>query len=118
MTVLVTMSDHGPGSDRPTPDTGFRAGLAEYPGCNMKAIQGRYQTYAPLLLMIAAADEEVSPKICEDFAGRNNIPKIIYEGAEHNFDDPEKSKQERPANRRATGDAMRRAEAFFAESLK
>jgi dienelactone hydrolase len=118
MTVLVTMSDHAPSISRPTPETGFRAGLAEYPGCNMQAIQGSYHAYAPLLLMIGSADEEVSPKRCEEFASRNKITKIIYEGAEHNFDDPERSKQENPANKRATEDAMRRAERFFAETLK
>jgi dienelactone hydrolase len=118
MTVLVTMSDHAPGIRRPTPDTGFRAGLAEYPGCGMEAIQGSYHVYAPLLLMIGSADEEVSPKRCEEFAARNKLAKIIYEGAEHNFDDPEKSKQENPANQRATEDALRRAESFFARNLK
>src|SRR5580658_1586623 len=118
MTVLVTMSDRAPGINRPTPETGFRAGLAEYPGCNMEAIQGGYRAYAPLLLMIASADEEVSPKRCEEFAARNKLDKIVYAGAEHNFDDPEKSKQEKPANQRATEDAMRRAESFFAENLK
>jgi dienelactone hydrolase len=118
MTVLVTMGDHAPGIDQPKPDTGFRAGLAEYPGCGMEAIQGRYHAYAPLLLMIGSADQEVSPKRCEEFADRNKIAKVIYEGAEHNFDDPERSKQENPANRRATADAMRRAESFFAENLK
>jgi dienelactone hydrolase len=118
MTVLVTMSDHAPGIRRPTPEKGFRAGLAEYPGCNMEAIQGSYHAYAPLLLMIGSADEEVSPKRCEEFAARNKIAKIVYEGAEHNFDDPEKSKQENPANKRAAEDAMRRAESFFAANLK
>jgi dienelactone hydrolase len=118
MTVLVTMSDHAPGITRPTPDTGFRSALAEYPGCNMEAIQGIYHAYAPLLLMIGSADEEVSPKRCEEFAARNKIAKVVYEGAEHNFDDPEKSKQANPADKRATEDAMRRAESFFAANLK
>lgn len=118
MTVLVTMSDGAPGIKQPQRDTGFRAGLAEYPGCSMKAIEGSYHAYAPLLLMIGSADQEVSPKRCEEFAARNKIAKIVYEGAEHNFDDPEKSKQDKPANRRATQDAMRRAESFFAENLK
>lgn len=118
MTVLVTMSDHAPGITRPTPDKGFRAGLAEYPGCGMEAIQGSYHAYAPLLLMIGSADEEVSPKRCEEFAARNKLDKIVYQGAEHNFDDPEKSKQQNPANQRATEDALRRAESFFAANLK
>jgi dienelactone hydrolase len=68
MTVLVTMSDHAPGIDHPTPVTGFRAAIAEYPGCGMEAIKGRYVSYSPILMMIASADEEVSPKRCEEFA--------------------------------------------------
>jgi dienelactone hydrolase len=41
---------------------------AEYPGCGMDAIHGAYQAYAPILMMIAGADEEVSPQRCESFA--------------------------------------------------
>lgn len=70
MTVLVTMSDGAPGINQPTAKTGFRAALAEYPGCGMDAIKGRYHSYAPLLMMIASADEEVSPRGCEAFANR------------------------------------------------
>jgi len=122
MTVLVTMSDQAPGIDHPTRETGFRAALAEYPGCGMEAIKGSYRSYAPLLMMIASADEEVSPKICEAFAKRarssgSTLESIVFEGAEHNFDDPGKKKQSNPANRRATEEAMRRAEAFFADRL-
>jgi len=123
MTVLVTMSDQTPGIDHPTPETGFRAALAEYPGCGMEAIKGRYHSYAPLLMMIASADEEVSPKICEAFAKRAKasgsvLESIVFVGAEHNIDDPGKKKQTKPANRPATQQAMRRAEAFFADRLR
>jgi dienelactone hydrolase len=123
MTVLVTMSDHAPGVDRPTPETGFRAAIAEYPGCGMDAVKGRYVSYAPMLMMIAAADEEVSPKRCEEFAKRardagSNLQPIVYPGAEHNFDDPGKKKQSNPSNRHATEDAMRRADSFFAMHLR
>jgi dienelactone hydrolase len=122
MTVLVTMSDHTPGLDRPSPETGFRAGLAEYPGCGMDAIQGKYHSYAPVLVLIAAADEEVSPKRCEEFAERaraagSKLESFVYPGAKHNFDDPGAATQSNPANRRATQDAMRRAEAFFTAHL-
>jgi len=118
MTVLVTMSDHAPGLEQP----GFRAALAEYPGCGMKAVQGAYHNYAPLLMMIAGADEEVSPERCQEFADKaraagNKLEKIVYAGADHNFDDPGKTKQAKAANRKATADAMRRAEAFFAANL-
>lgn len=118
MTVLVTISDHSPGIRQPTPETGFRAALAEYPGCGMDAIKGHYHSYAPLLMMIASADEEVSPKVCEAFASRakdggSKLESVVFEGAEHNFDDPGKAKQSNPANRHATEEAMRRAERFF-----
>ena len=123
MTVLVTMSDHAPGIEQPTSATGFRAAIAEYPGCGMEAIKGRYLSYAPILLMIASADAEVSPQRCEDFAQRarasgSNLEPIVYPGAEHDFDDPSTGKQSNPANRSATEDAMRRAESFFDARLR
>ena len=114
MTVLVTMSDHAPG----LPENGFRAALAEYPGCGMDAIKGRYRNYAPLLMMLASEDEEVNPKRCEEFAHKANIEVIVYSGAEHNYDDPGKKKQSNPANHRATEETMRRAEAWFGRHLK
>jgi dienelactone hydrolase len=122
MTVLVTIGANTPGIANPTRTSGFRAALAEYPGCGMDAVKGAYRSYAPLLLMIASADDEVSPKRCEEFAKRaqaagSRIQVEVYEGAEHNFDDPGKKKQSNPANQRATADAMRRAEAFFAAEL-
>jgi carboxymethylenebutenolidase len=123
MTVLVTMSEHSPGIDKPTPGTGFRAAIAEYPGCGMEAIQGRYVSYSPILLMIASADAEVSPQRCEEFARRaraagSNLEPIVYAGADHDFDEPGKTKQSNPANRAALEDAMRRAEAFFDARLR
>jgi len=119
MTVLVTASDRAPGIERPTPETGFRAALAEYPGCGMDAIKGAYQAYTPLLMMLAGADEEVSPKVCETFAHRvkGTFDWVVFEGAEHNFDDPGKTKQSNPANHQATEEAMRRADVFFARHL-
>ena len=122
MTVLATMSAKAPGFEGPAKETGFRAALAEYPGCGMDALKGKYQNYAPLLLMVAEADDEVSPKRCEDFAKRansngNDLELILYAGADHNFDDPGKKKQANPANQAATADAMRRADKFFAKQL-
>jgi dienelactone hydrolase len=123
MTVLVTISDQSPGLPLPSGQPGFRAAIAEYPGCGMDAIKGAYHADAPLLLMIAGSDEEVSPERCEKFAQRakadgNNFKVVVYPGAAHNFDDPSKSKQEVPANHAATEDAMRQAESFFAVQLK
>lgn len=122
MTVLVTMSQHAPGIENATPETGFRAALAEYPGCGMDAVQGEYKPYAHLLLMVGSADEEVSPKVCETFgkrAKRNgaDMEVIVFEGAEHNYDDPSKKKQSNPADQRATAETMRRAAQLFAEYL-
>ena len=122
MTVLVTISDQSPGLPLQAGQPRFRAAVAEYPGCGMDAIKGAYHNYAPLLLMIAGSDEEVSPERCEKFANRakedgDNIKVIVYPGAAHNFDDPSKSKQEVPANHAATEDAMRQSEAFFAAHL-
>ena len=123
MTVLVTMSQHAPGIENPTPETGFRVALAEYPGCGMEAVSGDYRPYAHLLLEVASADAEVSPKKCASFAerakrGGADIDFVIYEGAEHNFDDPGKKKQSNPANQQATEETMKRAEQLFAERLK
>lgn len=122
MTVLVTMSEKAPGIENPTPETGFRAGLALYPGCGMDAVKGAYRPYAPLTMLLAGADEEVNPRICEKFAKRAkdagaDVHWHVYPGAAHNFDDPGRKKQSVAANERATEDAMRRAEKFFGEQL-
>jgi len=122
MTALVTMSSRAPGITNPTPETGFRAALAFYPGCGMEAIQKSYLNYAPIQMFIAAADEEVSPERCikwekkvKDSGG--DIHLIEFAGAAHNFDDPSKSKQEVPANAHATRASEKRAEEFFAKYL-
>jgi len=122
MTVLVTMSEKTPGIENPSPEKGFRAGLALYPGCRMEAVHGEYRPYAPLTVLIAGSDEEVSPEACEKFAkkakdGGADLRYHVYPGAEHNFDDPGKKKQSVAANSHATEDAMRRAEKFFGEQL-
>jgi carboxymethylenebutenolidase len=123
MTTLVTMSSQAPGISSPSPQTGFRAALAFYPGCGMEAIQGSYTPYAPIQMFVGTADEEVSPKRCETWEKRvkaagGPIDLTPYEGAEHNFDDPSASKQNNPANASATRDATRRAEEFFRRQLK
>jgi dienelactone hydrolase len=121
MTVLVTISSSAPGIRNPSSATGFRAALAEYPGCGMEAIKGDYHNYSPLLMMVASADEEVSPTVCQKFAEKarrsNALELVVYEGAEHNFDDPGKKRQSNPANRNATEDAFRRATNFFEHQL-
>jgi dienelactone hydrolase len=123
MTALVVMSDAGDaGLAHPTPATGFRAALALYPGCRMERVKGRYVPYAPLLMLVASDDDEVSPKVCVALAALSRaagapLDVVVYEGAEHGFDDPGQAKQRRDANRRAADDARARAERFFAEHL-
>ena len=102
----------------------FRAALAFYPGCNAQR-NTDWKPYAPLVMMVASKDEEVSPVTCRRLA--EEVKKrgadagfefIWYEGAQHAFDDPGKARQAVPANRTATEDAMKRAGAFFARELK
>ena len=122
MTVLATLSDQAPGIENPSASTGFRAAVAEYPGCGMDAVKGEYRAYAPILMLLAAEDEEVSPKICEAFARRakaagSPLQTVVYPGAQHNYDDPGAKKQSVPANHRATEETYRRAGEFFAKHL-
>ena len=119
MTVMATMSDQAPSQMEP----GFRAALAEYPGCGMDAVKGEYRSYAPILMLLAGDDEEVNPQVCQQFAQRakaagSPLTVHTYPGAQHNYDDPGKKKQSVPANHQATEDTFRRAEAFFARHLK
>jgi len=122
MTALVTMSDNAPGITRPTPATGFRAALALYPGCGMAHVQERFAPYAPMLMLLASADDEVSPVTCEALAVRTRaaggpLEVVVYDGAEHSFDDPGQRRQSVEANRRATEDARQRAVRFFRTHL-
>jgi carboxymethylenebutenolidase len=136
MTLLATMGLNAPRvapemADRvrlaqPTPANDFRAAIAQYPGCTAQRDQSDsqpYQPYAPLLLLVASDDDEVSPKICATLAAqlkqRNaNIEFVVYEGAQHTYDDPGRSKQSYAPNKAAMDDTLRRAEAFFRMHLR
>jgi carboxymethylenebutenolidase len=88
----------------------------------MERVKGRYVPYAPLLMLLASDDDEVSPKVCIALAARTRaaggpLEVVVYEGAEHGFDDPGQSKPRREANRGAADDARERAERYFAEHL-
>ncbi len=122
MTVLAALAPHPPGLADPTPVSGFRAALAFYPGCRAQEKQDGYKPYVPLLMFVATEDEEVSPVTCLRFAaqvqaGGGSLEAVSYEGAQHAFDDPGSARQSREANRFATADSMRRAEAFFRRHL-
>jgi carboxymethylenebutenolidase len=123
MTTLVTMGEHALEMEQATPETGFRAALAEYPGCGMDAVKEDYKPYAHLLLTVGTADEEVSATVCETFAKRAkqrgaDLEVVVFEGAEHNYDDPSKKKRSNPADEKATAETMRRAEQLFGKYLQ
>jgi dienelactone hydrolase len=117
--TLVTMSVRAPGIAEHSPTSGFRAALAFYPGCDLSLYKQRYASYAPLLVFLGSADEEVSPAICERVIPQNSQSRWIeYPGATHDFDDPGASRQSVAANRTASDDAHERAVAFFKAWLR
>jgi carboxymethylenebutenolidase len=122
MTVLAALAPHPPGLADPTPAKGFRAALAFYPGCRVQEKQNDYIPYAPLLMFVGTEDEEVSPVVCLRFAARvqaggGGLGVVSYDGAQHAFDDPGRTRQSREANRFAKADSMHQAEAFFRRHL-
>ena len=123
MTALVTMSDTTPGLARPTPTTGFGAAVALYPGCGMEHVKHRWIPYAPVLVLLAGDDDEVSPAPCQALVARSRtagapVDLVVYAGAEHNFDDPGPTRQRREANQRATADVRSRAARFMQSHLE
>jgi len=106
-----------------TPQNGFRAALAQYPGCRMQRDQAGYRNYTPLLLLVAEDDDEVSPKVCAALAAQlkqrgADIEFHEYAGAHHAYDDPGKTKQSHAPNKAALEDTLRRAETFFRKHLQ
>jgi dienelactone hydrolase len=123
MTVLSVLASEPPGMKTPDPVHGFRAALAQYPSCRTQLRQIAYKPYAPLLILAAADDHEVSPDLCRQFAERMRargeaVDIVLYEGAHHAYDDPGKTKQSHGPNHLAMLDSQRRAEVFFQEHLK
>jgi dienelactone hydrolase len=121
MTALVAMGTKSPGLSNVK--EGFRAAITEYPGCHMESVQGNYHAYAPILLVLGTDDDEVGYKFCQQWSDHarelgNKITTILEEGAQHDFDEPSKSKQAVPANRKAMEDMTSRAEPFFAKFLR
>lgn len=122
MAVLATMGPRPPGLQQPSPVSGFRAAIAQYPGCRAQVAETDYQPYAPLLLAVAEDDDEVSPTVCRSLAetlrGRGaQLDFVWYDGAHHAYDDPGRRKQSHEPNRLALQDTLQRAAAFFAQHL-
>jgi dienelactone hydrolase len=119
--TLAAMADDKPGNMK---KLGFRAALSFYPGCGLKKrfeAKG-WKPYAPVLLFMGTADEEVSPKLCTSFVERSqklggSVEMIVFEGATHAFDDPGKNRQGVPANAAATEDVRKRAGDWFEAQL-
>ena len=118
--ALSTMALHTVGMDKPTPETGFRAAIAVYPGCTpvTKHYGHDYRSYAPVLLLIGTEDEEVSYRNCEKLASANrtaggDLEFVSYAGATHSYDTPTPKRTAIAANVDAAADTKLRAEAFF-----
>ena len=123
MTVLSAMASDPPGLANPNPVRGFRAALAQYPSCRTQSQDPAYKPYAPVLVLAASEDDEVSPQVCREFVQNMQVRKhpvelVVYEGAHHAYDDPGKNKQSHPPNRIALADTQARAAAFFARHLQ
>jgi carboxymethylenebutenolidase len=133
MTLLAAMAPNPPRiaadkADRvrlaaPAPHSEFRAAIAQYPGCRIQHEQSDYKPYAPLLMLTASDDDEVSPQVCETLAQQikargADIEFVIYAGAHHSYDDPGRTKQSHAPNKAAMEDSLRRAQAFFAKHLR
>jgi len=119
MTVLAALGPRPPGLNDPTPESGFRAAIALYPSCRFQAKQPDYKPYAPLLIAVAEQDDEVSPTVCRSFADvlqlrGADLEFLWYDGAQHAYDDPGKTKQSHEPNRLALRDTLIRVEKFLA----
>ncbi len=121
--TLAAMSADAPGIAVRTPATGFRAALAFYPACGLKArFEAGYRPYAPVRIFHGTDDEEVSPRRCGALVETSralggDIQIRFYEGATHGFDDPGRKRQRIPANAAAFEDAVARARRFFVQEL-
>lgn len=122
MTVLAAMGPRPPGLADPAPEKGFRAAIALYPSCRFPAKQHDYRPYAPLMIAVAENDDEVSPTVCRSLAEvlmlrGAEVEFHWYDGAQHSYDDPGRTKQSHEPNRAAMEDTLRRAEAFLGRYL-
>jgi dienelactone hydrolase len=113
-----------PGLGKLTRENGFRAALAFYPACGLKGqFPEGLAAYAPVRVFHGTADEEVSPRRCQDLVELSrkraaDIAITLYPDAVHGFDDPGKKRQSEVANAAAKADATAKAVAFVADVLK
>jgi carboxymethylenebutenolidase len=123
-TALAAMATSTLQSIGLTPDAGFRAALAFYPGCGLNdGFRDGYTAYAPVQILIGTFDEEVSPQRCEALVADNRRPDnplamTVYPQATHDFDDPGTKRQSVAANVAALADATKTAAAFMDRYLR
>lgn len=102
-------------SIRQAAQPGYRGMLVLYPGCGPAALlQPAVATTKPIAMFLGAADEEVSPTLCQQFAERSrqagtDITVTVYPGAWHDFDEPSSGRQSNPANQAALDDVLGKA---------
>jgi dienelactone hydrolase len=118
------------------PPVDFRAAVAFYPGaCNEQRQSVNWSSTVPLLVLMGAEDVWTPTAPCRAFldgaVGRGNpVEAVIYPGAYHGFDAPNRPRRELPGYRTRAGvvpivgtdpaaraDAMQRVPAFFARYL-
>jgi dienelactone hydrolase len=93
--VLWTVRPHHHGDDKPD----FRSAVALYPGCR-RLDSTAWSTRVPTLILIGAADDAASSQECERMVagarGRSaRINIVVYPGAFHDFDHPNRPLQVR-----------------------
>ena len=93
--VLWTVRPQRRTDDKPD----FRSAVALYPGCR-RLDSTAWSTRVPTLILIGAADDVASPQDCEHMVagakGRSaRITIMVYPGAFHDFDHPNRPPQER-----------------------
>jgi carboxymethylenebutenolidase len=120
MAALATMS---PEFAKRSVAGGYRAVLAQYPGCSTQERRRDYVPYAPMLLLLAEDDDEVSPVVCNRMADAvrargGDLESHTYPRAQHAYDDPGRTRQSHAPNAAALADTRVRAEAFFAKHLR
>ncbi len=108
----------------------FRRFVAFYPGCATEAREASWQPSAPLLILVGASDDWTPAAPCRDLAARfpGRIALVVYPGAYHDFDAPDRAVVERSGlatppsgtghahtgtNEPARQDALRRVPAFL-----
>ncbi|MGN6101640.1 MAG: dienelactone hydrolase family protein [Devosia sp.] len=103
-------------------DRGFRMAVALYPDCVLEdKYKGGYKPFAPVHILVGARDEEEAA--CNALAGSSkaeggNTALTVLAGATHDFDDPERSRAQTPANAAASAEARRLVTGYLASVLR